>query len=124
MQALMSEAHPIKRRRKSSSERRETLLRIRVNDAEYERLKALAKEANITPSALIRDHIGRLRVRNRGDEKQRIAMLNRINSNLNMIARWVNTHRGAADTIEVVSHLQAIQRAVETVADQQKGQQP
>lgn len=124
MQALMSEDPLIKRRRKSSSERRETLLRIRVNDAEYERLKALAKEASMTPSALVRDHLSKMRVRNRSDEKQRVAMLNRINSNLNMIARWCNTHKGAAETVEVVAHLQAIQHAVEVVADQQKGKQP
>ena len=116
----MAEEPPIKRR-KSDQERRDALLRIRVNDAEYERLKALAEEANMTPSALVRDHLGKLRVRNRSDEQQRIAMLNRINSNLNMIARWCNTHKGAAETIEVVSHLQAIQTAVEQLADQQKG---
>lgn len=119
----MSEESPIKRR-KSDAERRETLLRIRVNDAEHERLKALAGEAGMTPSELIRGHIGKLSVRNRSDEQQRVAMLNRINANLNMIARWVNTHRGAADTVEVVSHLQAIQQAVESVADQQRGKQP
>jgi len=119
----MSDGTP-RKRRKSAQERRETLLRIRVNDAEYERLKALAKEANLTPSALVRDHIGKLRVRNRSDEQQRIAMLNRINANLNMIARWCNTHKGAADTIEVVSHLQAIQAAVEQVADHQRGKKP
>ncbi|NOG32928.1 hypothetical protein HLB35_16220 [Halomonas sp. TBZ9] len=116
----MSDEAPIKRR-KSDAERRETLLRIRVNDAEYEHLQTLASEANMTPSALVRDHIGKLKIRNRSDEQQRVAMLNRINANLNMIARWVNTHRGAADTIEVVSHLQAIQQAVESVADQQRG---
>lgn len=109
------------RRRKSDAERRETLLRIRVNDAEYEHLKALAKQANMTPSALVRDHLGKVKVRNRSDEQQRVAMLNRINANLNMIARWCNVHKGAADTIEVISHLQAIQAAVEELADQQKG---
>jgi len=114
----MSDTPPKKRRRKSDAERRETLLRIRVNAAEHERLQALADDAGMTPSALVRDHLGKLRVRNRGDEQQRIAMLNRINANLNMIARWVNTHRGAADTIEVVAHLQAIQQAVETIAKQ------
>lgn len=112
---------PTQRRRKSDAERRETLLRIRVNAAEHERLKTLASESAMTPSELVRDHIGKLRIRNRSDEQQRVAMLNRINANLNMIARWCNTHKGAADTIEVVSHLQAIQSAVEQVADHQRG---
>lgn len=74
----------------------------------------------MTPSALVRDHIGKLKVRNRGDEQQRIAMLNRINANLNMIARWCNAYRGAADVVEVVEQLQAIRQAVEVVADQQE----
>ena len=112
------------RRRKSDAERRETLLRIRVTEAEDQRLQTLANDAGMTPSALVRDHLGKLKVRNRSDEQQRIAMLNRINSNLNMIARWVNTHRGAAETVEVVSHLKAIQQAVEVVADQPQGEQP
>nr|WP_298059597.1 hypothetical protein [uncultured Halomonas sp.] len=114
----MSDLTPTKKRRKSDQERRETLLRIRVNDAEYERLQVLADDAGMTPSALVRDHIGKLKVRNRSDEQQRIAMLNRINANLNMIARWCNVHKSTAETVEVVSHLQAIQTAVEQVADQ------
>jgi len=119
----MSDETLTQKRRKSAQERRETLLRIRVNAAEHKRLQTLASEANMTPSALVRDHIGKLKVRNRSDEQQRIAMLNRINSNLNMIARWVNTHKSSAETIEVVSHLQAIQQAVESVAEHQRGKQ-
>lgn len=114
----MTSKTPTPRRRKSDEERRETLLRIRLNDAEHERLKALAADAGMTPSALVREHIGKLKVRNRSDEQQRVAMLNRINSNLNMIARWVNTHRGVADTVEVVGQLQAIRQAVEAVAEE------
>lgn len=106
-----------KRRRKADADRRERILRIRVSTAEHERLEALASEAGLSLSGLVRDHIGRVRVRNRDDERVRSALLNRINANLNMIARWVNTHRGAADTVEVVAHLQAIRRGVETVAD-------
>jgi len=105
------------RRRKSDADRRETILRIRVSTAEHERLEALASEAGLTLSGLVRDHIGRVRGRNRDDERVRSTLLNRINANLNMIARWVNTHRGAADVVEVVAHLQAIRRGVETVAD-------
>ena len=106
-----------KRRRKADADRREKILRIRVSTAEHERLEALASEAGLTLSGLVRDHIGRVRVRNSDDERVRSTLLNRINANLNMIARWVNTHRGAADVVEVVAHLQAIRRGVEAVAD-------
>lgn len=67
-------------------------------------------------SELVRDHLAKVKVRNRQDEKERIAMLNRINANLNMIARWVNTHKSAAETVEVVSHLMAIDRAIKELA--------
>ena len=95
---------------------RENMLRVRFSDEEYDRLKSLADDAGVSMSELVRDHLGKVRVRNRDDEKQRIAMLNRINANLNMIARWVNTHKAAADSIEVVSHLMVIERHIAELA--------
>ena len=95
---------------------RENMLRVRFSDDEYDRLKSLADNAGVSMSELVRDHLGRVKVRNRDDEKQRIAMLNRINANLNMIARWVNTHKSSADTIEVVSHLMVIERHIDELA--------
>ena len=92
------------------------MLRVRFSDEEYDRLKSLADNAGVSMSELVRDHLGRVKVRNRDDEKQRIAMLNRINANLNMIARWVNTHKSSADTIEVVSHLMVIERHIDELA--------
>jgi hypothetical protein len=92
------------------------MLRVRFSEDEWEQLGRLAEEAGLSRSALVRDHLGKVRVRNRDDERQRVAMLNRINANLNMIARWCNTHKGAADTVEVVTHLAAIQRAISGVA--------
>lgn len=95
---------------------RENMLRVRFSDEEYDRLKSLADNAGVSMSELVRDHLGRVKVRNRDDEKQRIAMLNRINANLNMIARWVNTHKSSADAIEVVSHLMVIERHIDELA--------
>ena len=68
-------------------------------------------------SALVRDHLGKVRIRNRQDEKQRIAMLNRINANLNMIARWVNTYKNSTESVEVISHLVVIEKAIEEIAE-------
>ena len=55
-------------------------------------------------SELVRDHLGALTVLERDEEleKKRIALLNRINANLNMIAKWVNTHKDSADAIEEI----------------------
>lgn len=91
------------------------MLRVRFSDAEWEALKVLSESAGISMSEMVRDHLGKVQVRNRKDEKERTAMLNRINANLNMIARWVNTHRGAAESIEVVSNLMAIDRAIKDI---------
>lgn len=88
------------------------ILQVRLSDEEHAQLQQLATDAGMTMSELVRDHIGRIRIRNRQDERERVAMLNRINANLNMIARWVNTWRGGASAVEVVSHLMAIERAV------------
>ncbi len=95
---------------------RENMLRVRFSDQELSELKSLSEQAGMSMSELIRDHLDKLQVRNRQDEKQRVVMLNRINANLNMIARWVNTYRGSADSIEVVTHLLAIERAVKELA--------
>lgn len=67
-------------------------------------------------SEVVRDHLGKVKIRNRKDERDRVVMLNRINANLNMIARWVNTHKGAADAVQVVTHLMAIEREIKELA--------
>jgi hypothetical protein len=41
--------------------------------------------------------LGKIQVRHRDDERQRLAILNGLNANLNMIARWVNVHQSKAD---------------------------
>ena len=88
------------------------MLRVRFSDAEFEALKQLAEVAGCTMSELVRDHLGRVSVRNKDVDRERIAMLNRINANLNMIARWVNTHKSAASSVEVVAHLMDIERHI------------
>ena len=50
------------------------------------------------------------------DEHSRNVALNRINANLNMIARWVNTYHGGVEAVEVVAHLIAVERAIEELA--------
>ncbi|EPO4122230.1 plasmid mobilization protein [Salmonella enterica subsp. enterica serovar Newport] len=92
------------------------MLQVRISDDDYSELQTLAESADISMSALVRDHIGKIYVRNRSDERERIVMLNRINANLNMIARWVNTHKSAASAVEVVSHLVAIERHIQEMA--------
>lgn len=93
-------------------ERRENMLRVRFSDEEFEALKLRAEEAGCSMSELVRDHLGKVSVRNRSDERERKIALNRINANLNMIARWVNTYKAGASSVEVVAHLIAIERHI------------
>ncbi|MGQ8889536.1 plasmid mobilization protein [Serratia sp. TSA_105.2] len=90
------------------------ILQVRLSDEEHAQLQQLAADADagMTMFELVRAHIGRILVRNCQDERERVAMLNRINANLNMIARCVNTWRIGALAVEAVSHLMAIERAV------------
>ena len=85
---------------------------ILFSPEEYAELAAKATAADISVSALLRDHFGRVRVRHRQDERRRLTLLNRINANLNMIARWVNTHKGHADAAIVQAHLLAIEHEI------------
>lgn len=97
-------------------DKRTHILRVRFSDTEWNTLHEQAKTADMTLSALVRDHLGRLSIRNRQDEKERIILLNRINANLNMIARWVNIHKSHAVTVQVVSHLITLQRKIAKLA--------
>ncbi|MEE8058761.1 MAG: hypothetical protein V3T17_13165 [Pseudomonadales bacterium] len=99
--------------KKSQSSPRENMLRVRFSKAEFQQLEALAQEAGCSKSALVRDHLGKLKIHNRQDQKAQTAMLNRLNANLNMIAKWVNTYKKSADTVEVITHLCAIERNIQ-----------
>ncbi|MFN1150172.1 plasmid mobilization protein [Serratia liquefaciens] len=93
-------------------EKRENMLRVRFSDSEFEALRVLADAAGCSMSAMVRDHLGKVRIRNKEADRERTAMLNRLNANLNMIARWVNTHKSSASAVEVVSHLMVIERHI------------
>ena len=95
---------------------RNNMLRVRFSDAEWQALQDLAELAGMTMSEVVRDHLGKVKIRNRKDEKDRVVMLNRINANLNMIARWVNTYKGKGDAVQVVAHLIAIEREIKELA--------
>ena len=85
---------------------------MRLSEEEYAALEAKAQEAGITLSALLRDHFGKVQVRDRETERRRLALLNRINANLNMIARYCNIHKDGADAVSIMAHLVAVEREI------------
>jgi hypothetical protein len=82
---------------------------IRFSEEEHAALAAKAQAAGMKPSALLRDHLGKVRIRHREDERQRVIALNRINGNLNMLARWCNVHKGGADAVQIMGYLRAVE---------------
>ncbi len=101
---------------------RTRVVKVRVSESEYQRMQALAKEAGLPVSTLIRTHVGQLRIRHRYDERQRVALLNRINANLNMIAKWVNIWKSCADAVQVLAQLVVIERSILNLLQQQDKQ--
>ena len=93
-------------------------VKIRASDAERAAWHAKARAAGLSLSDLVRRSVGRVRtwtVAHTDLERERTRELARIGSNLNQIARWANTYRETADALEVVAHLAAIERALETL---------
>jgi hypothetical protein len=99
----------VPRKRRPSRPARQKMIRVRVSEEEYAVL--MEKGAAVGGmSKLLRDHLGQIWVRHRDDERQRLAMLNRINANLNMISRWVNTWKSEADAVQVMVYLADVRR--------------
>ncbi len=92
-------------------------VKVRASEAEGAEWHAKARSAGLTLSDLVRRSVGRARtwtVAHAEVERERTRELARIGNNLNQIARWANTHKGAIEAVEVIGHLIAIERALAT----------
>ena len=96
--------------------KRTKYLNLRLTEEEHATISTKAQAAGVTISEFIRLSAHRIWIRNRGDEKARAVALNRINSNLNQIARWANKYRSGADAVSVIRELILIERAVKRFA--------
>lgn len=85
---------------------------VRMSAAEHAALLEKAAAADMSAAALLRAHATGVYIRNRSDEKKRLGLLNRINANLNMIARWVNTYTSSANALQVMVYLSDVRREV------------
>ncbi|EGE1110160.1 hypothetical protein DM163_25240 [Escherichia coli] len=88
------------------------VLKVRFSDAELSALKQRAANAGCSMSELVRNYAGKIQIKNRQDERERTIVLNRLNANLNMIAKWANTYNAGLPAVEVISHLVAIERSI------------
>ena len=94
-------------------------VKVRASEAERAEWHAKARSAGLTLSDLVRRAVGRTRtwtVAHAEVEREPNRQVSRIGNNLNQIAKWANTHKGAAEAVEIVARLVAIERALLTVA--------
>ena len=99
--------------------RRPVLVAVRLTPGESADWRAKAKAAGVPLSALIRRAMARTRTWTAPAaevERERTRQVSRIGNNLNQIARWANTHKGAAEAVEIVARLVAIERALKVLA--------
>ena len=99
--------------------RRPVIVAVRLTPDESADWRAKAAAAGVPLSALIRRAMARTRTwtaRAAEVERERTRQVSRIGNNLNQIARWANTHKGAAEAVEVVARLVAVERALAALA--------
>ena len=97
---------------------REVWVKIRASKAERTEWHAKARSVGLSLSDLVRRSVGRVRtwtVAHAELERERTRELARIGSNLNQIARWANIYRENAEAVEVIAHLAAIERTLDTL---------
>jgi len=105
-------------RKRKNKNRKLSRLEIRLYPAEKRAIKDKAKAAGSTASELVRESLLRVHawtVKDKQAHKQRTLEIARIGSNLNQIARWCNTHKSAADAVQVIAHLQAISQELKNL---------
>ena len=104
-------------RRRTPPRRRQVL--VRVTEEELSSWRSKASSAGVSLSVLVRKAMGRTQTWTAvatDVERERTRQLARVGSNLNQIARWVNRHQSAADAVEVIAHLVALERELRPLA--------
>ena len=99
--------------------RRPVIVAVRLTPDESTDWRTKAAAAGVSLSALIRRAMARTRTWTAPAtevERERNRQVSRIGNNLNQIAKWANTHKGAAEAVEIVARLVAIERALLAVA--------
>ena len=93
---------------------------VRLTDEEKLDWDLKAHAAGLSISELVRQAMNRVRISHVGDRSiqiERTRQIAKIGNNLNQIARWVNRYKTSADTVEVVTHLIAIEQALLDLSD-------
>lgn len=98
--------------------RRTAWVHIRLSPAERDVWQQLAADSGGTLADLIRRRMGEAAAVGRSGKRRAarradpalLSALARIGANINQIARWVNTHKSAAEASQVLAALAALER--------------
>ena len=85
-------------------------LKMRVSNDERAHIKSTAEAAGMTASDFIRHRVLDYRLRSRGHEREVTRHLARMGASINQLARWANTHKGHAESLEVLICLDRLRR--------------
>ena len=88
---------------------------IRLTDEEKLDWELKTHSAGLKISELVRQTMSKVRVTNIKDRSiaiERTRQIAKIGNNVNQIARWANTYKSTAETVEIVTHLVAIEKAL------------
>lgn len=103
------------------SDPRNKRVNIKVTADERQRWQTMAADAGLTVADLIRQRLGDARPVNREPVRRRaarradpalLAALGRFGNNLNQIAKWANTYKTAAEAVQIISALTALEREI------------
>lgn len=110
--------------------RRDKKVLLRVSADERERWQSLAERDGVTVADLIRRRlegesahtVGRSPVSKRRRDRETappelVSGVARLGNNLNQIARWANSHKSAAESVEVLAALSAIDQQLSELVD-------
>jgi hypothetical protein len=90
-------------------------LQIRLSKEEKLHWQEKAIRAGIPLSNLIREAMSRTRTWTAADRQaiaEQTRQISRIGNNLNQIARWANTYKSTAESVEVIEVLRAIEQTL------------
>ena len=96
---------------------RNRFIKVRVSDSEHQDIKAKATEAGLTVSDLMRYRTLGTRLRQTDNAKERIRQLARIGSNINQLARWVNTRKDRVTALEILLWLNRLTIAANQIVN-------
>jgi len=97
-------------------------IRLRLSDEDYKRLQALADAYKMKKTEFIRrairDGIDRL------ENSAKLRLINeirrevhRIGVNINQIARWANTYKAKADSWQILTMLNEVEREIRNILE-------